>query len=183
MKYSYLENENKLLVYFDKGAEKQMLAIMELLDKEINYSRQPKYFMVMEGVEVNIDAFLESCISNNYRLYDNGKYNMLIKNLPTLCLLSADWSDVVVFYEFIGSFNEGQMNLTFLESQVSFSLVYEEDKSNMIKKVRKHCIIEICVYSDGYLFEINSGNPKCKFTNLTNWLSVQNAIRIPHIDD
>lgn len=175
MKYQYFDDEKKLIICFDKAPHKQMMSLLELIRFDLCQSKQIEYFISIDGLESTLDTFIESCSSSNYHLYDNGRYNWLIKTLPTLCILSGEWSDVVTFYEFIGSFNEGQMSLFILDS--NFSLKFDSQKNEVFSKIQDHCFVKIEVFPDGDVFEITSGSVEYNYKNIVNWLSKQNARR------
>lgn len=173
MKYQYFDDEAKLIICFDKAPYNQMMLLLELIRSDLCQSKQLKYFIAIDGLESTLDTFIESCSSGNYHLYDNGRYNRLIKNLPTLCMLSEEWHDVVTFFEFIGSFNEGQMRLFLLNSNFYFK--FDSRKNEVFAKIRDHCFVKIEVFSDGDVLEITSCSAKYNFKNIVNWLSKQNA--------
>lgn len=176
IKYKYLNNEKSLLICFDKKSQKDIVSLMECISTSIQQSKQAKYFISIDGVDGTIDTFIESCVSNNYRIYDNGRYRRFIKYMPTLCLLSNSWSDIITFYDFLGSFNEGQMCLSFIDSEISIILENEAQKDRLFDKIEKHCFVEIAVPPDGDVFEITCGSLGYDFMNIFNWLSKQNAV-------
>lgn len=168
MKFQYFDDQQKLMVYFDEVPQNHMMSLFNLICADLQRFGQIKYFITIDGAEGTLDTFVESCRSDNYHLYDNGRYNWLIKYLPTLCMLSNQLDDIITFYEFIGSFNEGQMHLLFLDSNFSFK--FENEKEILLCKVKEHCFIEINVFPDGDVFEITSGSVGYDFTNIVNWL-------------
>ncbi len=174
MKYQYFDGEKKLIVCFDKAPHNQMMSLLEAIRFDLCQSKQIKYFISIDGVESTLDTFIGSC-SSNYHLYDNGRYNWLIKKLPTLCILSEEWSDVELFCEFTGSFDEGQMSLFLLDSNFYFKL--DSQKNEVFSKIQDHCYVQIEVFPDGDVFEITSGSVEYDLKNIANWLSKQNTGR------
>ena len=175
MKYQYFDDENKLIICFDKAPHNHMMSLLELIRFDLCRSKQLKYFISIDGLESTLNTFIESCGSSNYHLYDNGRYNWLIKALPTLCIISEEWNDVVTFYEFIGSFNEGQMSLFLLDS--NFYCKFDSQKNEVLSKIQDHCFVKIEVFPDGDVVEIMSSSVEYDFKNIVNWLSKQNARR------
>lgn len=175
MKYQYSNDAKEIVISFDKSPENQMMLLFELIRTELSQLDQPSYFIAIDGLESTIDTFVESCNSNNYRLYDNGKHNWLIKNFPTLCLLSEDWHDITIFYKFIGSFNEGSIQLYFIDSQICLSLSDEDQKDKLFANINDHCRVQIDILSDGDVFKITSKKTRSCFERIINWLAGQNA--------
>lgn len=172
MEYRYFDDENKLLVCFDKAPHNQMMMLLDLIRFDLSQSKQIKYFISIDGLESTLDTFIESCSSSNFHLYDNGRYNWLIKSLPTLCILSEEWSDIVTFYEFIGSFDEGQMLLFLLDSNYKFN--FDGQKNEVFSKIQDHCFVKIEIFPDGDVFEITSHSVKYDLKNIVNLLSKLN---------
>lgn len=157
MKYKYFESERKITICFDKIPQNHIMSLLQLIRYEFCKSKQLKFFITIDGLESTLDEFIESCSSKDYCIYDNGRYNLFIKNLPTLCMFTYEWNDVIAFYEYIGSFNEGKMSLLFLDSDFNFD--FDNYKKDNCSKISEY-YFRIDVFSDGNEFEITTGLPK-----------------------
>lgn len=155
MEHKCYENEKKIIICFDKISKKHIVSLLETIRSEFCKSKQLKFFISIDGLESTLDNFIESCNSKDYCIYDNGRYNLFVKSLPTLCMLTYEWNDVITFYEYIGSFNEGQMSLLFLDSDFNFDNYKKGDCSNI-----NEYYVKIDVFSDGDEFEITTGLTK-----------------------
>lgn len=167
MKYQYFDDEKKLIVYFENASYSYTL--LEWIRLDLCQFKQLQYFIVIDGLESTLDFFMESCRSNQYRLYSNGWRSWCIKALPTLCIVSEEWNDVVTFCEFIGSFNEGQMNLFLVDSNISLEL--NGQKNEVLSEMESHSFIKIEVLPDGDGIEITSSSVECDFKSIINRLS------------
>ncbi|KIR01484.1 hypothetical protein P261_00298 [Lachnospiraceae bacterium TWA4] len=67
-------------------------------------------------------------------------------------MFSDEWNDLNVFNEFIGSFNEGQMSLVFLEAKDD--LIFGDNKFELYSKIEECYLIRMDVFPDGDEFEI-----------------------------
>ena len=182
MEYKYFENEKKISIYFDEISENRFMTLFETLRCEFCKSKHLKFLISIDGLESTLNNFIKFCNSKDYCIYDNGRYNFFIKYLPTLYMLTDEWSDIVTFCEYIGSFNEGQMSLLFLDSDYNFSLAdFQKDDYSKINEY----YFKIDVISDGCEFEITTdpGKDNCKDvfmkiqTLLQGWEDIDNSVK------
>ncbi|MBQ9965702.1 MAG: hypothetical protein IJP22_03120 [Clostridia bacterium] len=145
------------------------MSLLETIRYEFCKSKQLKFFISIDGLESTLDDFIESCSSKDYCISDNGQYNLFVKNLPTLCMITYEWNDVITFYEYVGSFNEGQMSLLFLDSNFNFNFDFNNCKKDDYYKINEY-YFRIDVFPDGNEFEITVGltkqNSKDEFVKL-----------------
>lgn len=157
MKYKCFENEKKLSISFDKISKKHIVSLLETIRSEFCKSKQLQFFISIDGLESTLENFIESCVSRDYCIYDNGRQNLFVKNLPTLCMITYEWNDVITFCEYTGSFNEGQMSLLFLDSDLHFD--FDTHKKDDYFNINEY-YVKIDVFSDGDEFEITTGLTK-----------------------
>lgn len=174
MKYKYLEDK-RIVICFDKSPQNHMKSLLKLIHDSLCKFGPVKYFIAIDGLESSIDTFVESCSSENYCLYDNGKRNWLVKNFPTLFMLSEEWDDVKTLSDFVGSFNEGTMSLTFLSSHTSVVLAKQSEKDKVFSELKKYSYVEVEILPDGDAFEITASVLGYDFKDIMNWLHKHKA--------
>ena len=157
MKHKCFENDEKITICFEKISKDHISSLFETIRHEFYKSKQLKFLISIDGLESTLDDFIESCSSKDYCIYDNGRYSLFVKNLPTLCMLTYEWNDVITFYEYVGSFNEGQMSLLFLDSDFYFD--FDNYKKDDCSEINEY-YLKIDVFSDGDEFEITTGRTK-----------------------
>ncbi len=169
MKYRYIRDDRKLII-FSVEQSKKIDFLFELITDKFCCSEEPMCFISIDGLEVTLENFLKSCNTENYRLYDNGKCCWFVHYLPSLCLLSNRWSDVKTFCEFIGSFNEGQMSISFLDPEFSVNICELNKKDELFTVVRNNSFVEILIPPDGDVLEIISGGLGFDFEEIIKWM-------------
>lgn len=157
MNYKCFENEKKISINFDKISKKHIVSLLEMIRSEFCKSKQLQFFISIDGLESTLENFIESCVSRDYCIYDNGRHNLFVKNLPTLYMITYEWNDVITFCEYAGSFNEGQMSLLFLDSDLHFD--FGTHKKDDYLNINEY-YVKIDVFPDGDEFEITTGLTK-----------------------
>jgi len=163
------QDTNKLIIFIDRKSKPELIRLFQLIDNSIITK---KYFIVIHGLDLTIDRFADTCISKDFRLYKNGKYNRLIENLPTLYMLSSQWNDVLTFIDYFGNFNEGWMYLSFVDSAFSPVFIDENDHEVILEKSHDHSIVEIDCENESAL-EIKPVSPDFPLEKIMTWLATQ----------
>ena len=166
----YLKNENNLTIYFDEKTKSQLSFLLQNILNNLKICMQIKFIIIINGLETTIDTFLDSCISNDYFLYDNNYYKKFIKYLPTLYLISDYIGDIKTFFNFIGAFNEGVMNLIIIEDSITDLHLSKSNIENIKQLINNDYLIEFRILPDGDTVEINTKSSLIKLRDIINYI-------------
>lgn len=111
MKYNFNYSNNSIAIGFKNKDREVLLDLLKSIYKKYIYS-DCYYNVQIKGLKTTVDDFFEHCLSRNICV----KRDVYNKTLFFLDLISNKIEDLILFNEYIGSFNEGFMVLYFFKS-------------------------------------------------------------------
>lgn len=161
--------ENGILrIYFENTSHDIIVTLFQII---LSSQRAGMYCVEIEGLEGTIATFIETCSSNDYKIYKKGKRNLFVSNLPTLFLVGKEWEDIRCFVDFIGSFNEGRMSLYCLDT---CHIDLAKDLVSVNDQIWCHTYTKLNIFQDGDGVELSAGPLGCSFNKIMMWLTETN---------
>lgn len=148
--------KDKFYIEIENAAKELSIHPIDMINQLFNNINDKNYFIMIEGLEGTIENFVEEINSSNYVVIDNGKYKQLIKNLPTLYLITPYNKDIDVFKSYMGAFSEGFMSLNIINNSIGYVFPSDINKTAIIEFLNKNSVIEISITSDKNMLEIQS---------------------------
>ena len=159
------------MVYFGEASQQTIQSLFLSILQPNGMSLAPYTLILIEGLEVTIEEYAKDCLSRNYRIYDNGCWKWLIKQLPTFCLLSNQLHDINVFIEARGAFSEGRMSLFCIDPNVAPLFQWGSTKEVLLEQVKHTSSLCIDMFPDGEGIEVSLYSPEYHFDSVLSWLS------------
>lgn len=164
------KNQNEISIYFDKERLENKIKVMRLISDIVFQFAPIEYYIMIKGLGATIETMLEKVKSEKYIFIDKFRYKFIVKELPELHLVTENAEDYLRFSEFIESFNEGEVAVTFLAKSNADGFCEYTDKRNFIEYAKKYAILDISIHSDGEVFDIR------KYKNNNSLILICNCI-------
>ncbi len=164
---SFLAKDELLIQYSYK--EKPLVSKMNQFIYNQMYSLGHKSFLIqIKGLDYSVEEFLYKIQSTDYVL------EIADGSLYRIDLLSENVDDLLVFNDFIGTFDEGYMSISFLSQSINLK---NSDALNCPLNLDNICLLEIDILNTGNSLRILF-NENCKVQNkILDWLY---GVTTPH---
>jgi len=150
-------SKNALLIECNNFSEQNKIELVEIINSELDNYVNKKYFIEISGLGGTIDTFIEETKSKNYIYIDHYKNRFFAKKLSNIYVLTEHTQDICSAAKYFGSFNEGYINITIINSSEDSSI----SKSSLVDLknfIDKNSILEISVEPDGNILSIKECN-------------------------
>lgn len=162
----YSIENGTLSIYFENASNETLFALFRVI---LSFQNDGMYCAEIDGLEGTIDDFVETCSSKEYKIYQNGKWHLWIRYLPTLFLVTKEWEDIHHFIDFIGSFNEGSMALYYLDTCHDL-LQNNKDAERVREQIWRHTYVKLKIFQDGDGIEVIAGPRGYSSEKILRWL-------------
>jgi hypothetical protein len=160
---------DRLIVGCSKLSNQDKIQLIQKIVSVLDGSNK-KYLIEICGLGVTIDTFIEEMRSKNYLYFDESKGRFFPRKLDKLYLLTENEQDLYSATEYFGSFNEGYISISFLDTNEDLNIA--ESAENVIEGyVLKNCLLEILVEPDGEFMDIRARNESVSMSEISNAIS------------